>query len=229
MPHPLDNPVWHALTGPHADIALGTGLARHYPRDIAPFSAVAEDTAAAHADLAADLPPGPSVPLFRPGNEAAPPGWENVEVLPIVQMVADGVLPSRMDRHGAPDLLGAEDADAMLALVALTKPGPFARRTYLLGGFAGYRAGGQLRAMGGERLRLPGYVELSAICVDPAARGTGLGAALVSHLAQRALARGEIPFLHVFPDNPAMRLYHGLGFRERARLWVIWRRPATGA
>lgn len=47
MPHPLDNPVWHALTGPHANVALGRGAARHYPRDIAPFSAIAEPTAAA--------------------------------------------------------------------------------------------------------------------------------------------------------------------------------------
>lgn len=34
----LDNPVWHALAGPHAHIANGRGLARHYPRDMVPFS-----------------------------------------------------------------------------------------------------------------------------------------------------------------------------------------------
>jgi hypothetical protein len=37
---PLDNPVWYALTGPHANIAIGRGGARHYPRDKAPFSIV---------------------------------------------------------------------------------------------------------------------------------------------------------------------------------------------
>lgn len=58
MPHALDNPVWYALTGPQADLAVGHGLARHYPRDITPFSAIAEATAAAYADLAVDLPPG---------------------------------------------------------------------------------------------------------------------------------------------------------------------------
>jgi hypothetical protein len=30
---PLDNPVWYALTGPHAHFATGQGKARHYPRD----------------------------------------------------------------------------------------------------------------------------------------------------------------------------------------------------
>ena len=43
--NPLDNPVWYALTGPHANIAIGRGGARHYPRDKAPFSAIAEPLA----------------------------------------------------------------------------------------------------------------------------------------------------------------------------------------
>ena len=54
--NPLDNPIWHALEGPHGRHALGRGLARHYPRDIAPFSAIAEASAAAYSDLANDLP-----------------------------------------------------------------------------------------------------------------------------------------------------------------------------
>jgi ribosomal protein S18 acetylase RimI-like enzyme len=78
--------------------------------------------------------------------------------------------------------------------------------------------------MGGERFRLPGFVELSAISVHPDARGAGLGSAITLHLTRLALARGQIPFLHVFPDNPAVALYRRLGFRERTRLWVIWRR-----
>jgi hypothetical protein len=36
-------------------------------------------------------------------------------------------------------------------------------------------------------------------------------------------------FLHVFPDNPAASLYARLGFSERARPWVIWRRPFPAA
>ena len=82
--------------------------------------------------------------------------------------------------------------------------------------------------MGGERFRLPGFVELSAICVHPDARGAQLGSAITLHLTHLALARNETPFLHVLPDNPAVALYHRLGFRERARLWVIWRRVIAG-
>ena len=54
MDYLLDNPVWHALTGPHAEFAIGNGRARHYPRDIVPFSAIAEATPEAYRDLAFD-------------------------------------------------------------------------------------------------------------------------------------------------------------------------------
>jgi ribosomal protein S18 acetylase RimI-like enzyme len=229
MGHLLDNPIWHALTGPHATLALGRGRARHYPRDVAPFSAILEPTRAAYADLAADLPAGLEARLFRPAEEATPPGWETMISRPIVQMLAEAApggtgeadvkLPIRA--------LGAGDAADMLALARVAEPGPFGLRTALLGGYVGVRepADGRLVAMAGERFRPPGYVELSAICVHPEARGRGLGAALTRHILRRAAARGEVPFLHVFPDNPAACLYARLGFRERARLWVLWRRP----
>jgi hypothetical protein len=44
-------------------------------------------------------------------------------------------------------------------------------------------------------------------------------------LARAASARGEVPFLHVYPNNPAAALYTRLGFVIRATLWVLWRRP----
>lgn len=232
MEHLLDNPVWHALTGPHAALALGRGLARHYPRGAAPFSAVAEPSASAYADLGADLPAGLEARLFRPVEEAAPPGWETISARPIVQMVADDPPDGAEETEAGLPVrsLGADDASDMLALAEAAKPGPFGPRSALLGGYVGVRdPAGRLVAMVGERFRLPGHVELSAICVHPEARGSGLGGVLTRHLARRALARGEAPFLHVFPDNPAAGLYARLGFRERATLWVIWRRPAGGA
>ena len=119
----------------------------------------------------------------------------------------------------------------MLALVKTTNPGPFASRTCELGVYVGIRdpRDGQLIAMGGERFRLESHVELSAIAVHPAARGRGLGATITAHLARAAIARGEVPFLHVFPDNPALGLYRRLGFSKRATLWVLWRRPVESS
>lgn len=220
--HPLDNIVWTALTTAHRHLATGAGLARHYPRDMAPFAAISAATPQAYADLAQHLA-GHEARLFRPQEEPTPPGWETLSARPILQMVAD---VQQVESAAGSIPLGPDDIPDMLALAEIAKPGPFSARTALLGDYIGIRdAGGQLVAMAGERFRCPGHVELSAICVAPAARGRGLGGLLTRHLMQAAFARGESPFLHVFPDNPAARLYEKCGFAIRARHWVIWRRP----
>jgi ribosomal protein S18 acetylase RimI-like enzyme len=230
--NPLDNPAWSALTGPHAHLALGRGAARHYPRDVAPFSAIAEPTEAAYTDLAADLAPGFEARLFRPQEECAPPGWETLSARPIMQMVADlSSLPAMLPGESDILPLGPGDASDMLELAKLARPGPFAARTRLLGRYVGIRdsATGRLVAMAGERFCMRGHVELSAIAVHPDARRRGYGAALTAGLARAAFARGTVPLLHVYADNPAASLYARLGFGERRKLWVLlWRRLAPG-
>lgn len=229
MHSPLDNPVWHALTGPQAGFAIGHGAARCYAPDVAIFAAIADATPAAYADLAAHLTPGQKVILFRPSHEPLPPNWEAVDARPLEQMILPS--PHTLPRTALAGLetvsLGLTDAPDMLGLVAVTKPGPFAARTVALGRYIGVRdANGRLIAMAGERMRLPGHVEVSAICVHPDVRGRGLGAALIQEIARAAFARGEIPFLHVWVENPAKLLYRRLGFRLRAKLWILVRRPA---
>jgi ribosomal protein S18 acetylase RimI-like enzyme len=219
----LDNPVWHALNGPHQMHAIGRGAARHYPRDMAPFSAIAEPSLAAYADLAADLPSQAEARLFRPTVEPLPDGWEELDRFAMLQMVASGA--SRAS-GGTPSTLSMADLPAMLDLVAATKPGPFGPRTPLLGRYLGVWQGDRLVAMAGERLRVPGHVELSAICVHPEARGRGYAATLTLHLMRLAFHGGEVPFLHVRPDNVgAVALYRRLGFATRRKLVVLWRRP----
>lgn len=60
--------------------------------------------------------------------------------------------------------LGAADVPEMLALADATRPGPFWRRTHELGRYVGVRDGGRLVAMVGERLRPPGWTEISGVC-----------------------------------------------------------------
>jgi ribosomal protein S18 acetylase RimI-like enzyme len=227
--HPLDNVVWAALTSCHAGVARGRGAARHYPRDMAPFAAIATPSAEAYRDLAADLAPDAEARLFRPIDEPTPSGWETLSVRPILQMVAaDPDLPAVDDAAIAP--LGVADAAAMMALAAAAKPGPFGARTVLLGSYLGVRdADGRLIAMAGERFRLPGYTEVSAVAVHPDARRRGFAQALTVRLMRRIRERGAVPFLHVFSDNPAAALYARWGFRERARHRVVWRRPVGWA
>ncbi len=104
----------------------------------------------------------------------------------------------------------------MVELTALTKPGPFGPRTHELGHYVGIRDGGKLVAMAGERLKVPGYTEVSAVCTHPDHLGKGYAAALISEVMRAIRERGETPFLHVRAHNRrAIAVYERLGFRIR--------------
>ena len=225
----LDNPVWHALTGPHRPFAIGSGSARQYPRDMAPFSGLRDGSSKAYADLARDLPAGTEARLFRLMDEPLPEGWEKLDAFPMLQMVARRMPEAAKADEAKPAVLSSNDTSAMLGLVDVAKPGPFGPRTCELGRYLGIRQDGNLVAMAGERLRLPGYVELSGIATHPRARGRGLASILTRSLMRAAFDRGEVPLLHVRIGNPAIALYQRLGFEIRREIWVLWRRPHSDA
>lgn len=119
--------------------------------------------------------------------------------------------------------LGAADVPGILALIELTKPGPFRPRTIELGDYYGVFAGddrdGELVAMAGERMQTPEFTEVSAVCTHPSVRGQGLAGALTSRVAAGIAARGQTPVLHVAETNEnARRVYLRLGFEVRRRL-----------
>ncbi|MFH9660997.1 GNAT family N-acetyltransferase [Streptomyces sp. NPDC017248] len=214
-PHVLDNPARASLTGPHAHFAERRGRVLRYPLDVSPWLALPDEPDARDwADLAALAGPGAGVPL--PGFRGeVPEGWEITQRVEGVQYVDDG-LAAAPDPEAVP--LGPADVPEMLDLVARTRPGPFLPRTVELGTYLGIRRDGALIAMAGERLRPPGWTEISAVCTDPAFRGEGLASRLVLAVAYGIRERGETPFLHTGAGNThAIRLYESLGFRLRRR------------
>jgi predicted GNAT family acetyltransferase len=109
----------------------------------------------------------------------------------------------------------------MIALVELTKPGPFGTRTHELGTFLGIKVDGRLVAMTGERMKPGNYTEMTAVCVHPSHRGRGYAQALLGAVGRGIVARGESPFLHVFTSNEsAIALYRKQGMKIRRRLHV---------
>jgi uncharacterized RmlC-like cupin family protein/ribosomal protein S18 acetylase RimI-like enzyme len=210
----LDNPAWAALNGAHARFAEWSGHVVRYDPDVAPFLAVPpepEDPEQVWADIVTLVGPGAVVVI--PGTTSPPPGWAVVSRTPGVQLVDDGVAAAPFDEALE---LTAADVPEMLALVERTEPGPFRPRTIELGSYLGIRREGALIAMAGERLRPPGWTEISAVCTDAAFRGQGLGTRLVLAVAAGIRARGETPFMHAAGHNTgAIRLYESLGFRLR--------------
>lgn len=206
------NPVWHALNTSHRHFAVSAGETVRYPASVAPFAALHHPTETALRDLSGLLAPDEYV-------------WLCADQLPSIselrceatmqclQMVLceDAEVP---ELPGAIVPLTCADAEAMVALTDLAFPGFFRARTCEMGDYFGIRIGGDLIAMGGERMMLDGYAEISGVCTHPAHRGKGLAVGLIRHLARKHRREGEISWLHVGAENSrAIALYTRLGFR----------------
>ena len=222
----LDNPVYAALCGPHARFAEASGRARRYAADVAPFFGMPSPPSAEDWRDAGTL--------FAPDTYAAlwlddgglPDDWRAVMEFDLVQMVGERVTGAECP-HAVP--LGAADVAEMLELVAETEPGPFLARTVELGDYLGIRDGGELVAMAGERFRVEGWTEISAVCTRPSHRGQGLASQLIGALVAAIQSRSEGVFLHVLASNTtAIRLYEQLGFRIRLKGSITVVGPTMG-
>ena len=226
--HPLDRPVWAALTSRQSGLALGNAHAVRIDAAYGLFAAAANPSPASLAALAAILPDDGQVGMVEAADWPQVPGVVNQPPVGVTQMIAGALTTVPPDGFAIVDLT-EDDAAEMFALARLTQPGPFFEHTHRLGDFVGVkvggvkvggvRAGGRIAAMAGERLKLPGFTEVSAVCTHPDHRGHGYAQALMGVVAGRIEARGETPFLHVYPHNVgAIRLYQHLGYRIRAQM-----------
>jgi predicted GNAT family acetyltransferase len=209
---PLDLPARSALYGRHAGFAVVCGGARRYHPEVGVFATIDGDAPEVLADLAALVAAHGDVAFLEAAVPPIGPGLRIVSQDLGVQMVCAELRPGTLsDVPIRP--LGDRDAGAMLALATLTEPGPFFARTHQLGDFVGIEQDGRLLAMAGERMKPDGGTEISGVCTHPEARGRGYARALISAVATRILARGEVPFLHAYASNEgAIALYRALGF-----------------
>ncbi len=215
----LQNPVWNALSTTQAAFGEGNDLAKRFLPDFAPFVTILEPSKQAFEALSDILKPGGVGAWFTSSKPSIPNGWKIVFQSEVLRMVCENPQPvPKLELQ----LLTQNDLPAMLELVALTKPGPFSERTIELGDYYGIFANQQLVAMTGERLKMPGFTEISTVCTHPDFQSRGYAKALLHHVASTILARGEIPFLHVMAENTnAIKTYQTLGFTTNCHTEVL--------
>jgi ribosomal protein S18 acetylase RimI-like enzyme len=221
--HPLDNPIWHSLRTGHSELAVGDGLARCYPADIGPLSGTADQSTEAYEALRILAGTRGVVGIFLEEPYQPRAGWSLLRGGPLTQMIFNGSGAAAEQPSLPPEvtlrLLTHDDVPAMVELAELAEPGPFRRRTAALGTFFGIFDSERLLAMAGQRMRPAGFIEVSAVCTHPDARGHGYAQILTSCVVDDILPRNAVPFLHSLAENlSAIRIYERCGFVHRRAL-----------
>jgi GNAT superfamily N-acetyltransferase len=227
----LDNPIWNSLLTEHGSLALSEGGARRYPPGIGPLAGAPDQSDESYEALGVLAGPGGILALFFPDPPIPGAGWSLFRGGVLTQMICREPKPGGTGQLATGvrlRRLGVADVPAMVELATLTEPGPFREKTIELGSFYGIFEGDRLLSMAGQRMRVPGFVEVSAVCTHPDARGRGYAGILMREVMRDITAEGTTPFLHAFADNPAVELYKKLGFRHRCvfQLAVIKRNEA---
>jgi ribosomal protein S18 acetylase RimI-like enzyme len=222
----LSNPYWSALCTEQAHYAIGGPLAKRFAAEVIPFAGVAHAGPDAADALRALLAPGESI-YVTSDVPLVFPGLTQVLEFAGVQMIWPEDQPIGATAETVlVEPLGDEHIPEMIALKAIAFPGYFGPRAASLGSFFGIRAEGALVAMAGERLRLPGMCEISAVCTHPGHLGKGFAAALIRHLLRAHAAENTRSFLQATARNArAIALYERLGFvKTRGLVWRELRR-----
>lgn len=209
----LERPIWTSLSANHKTFAVGTKRAMRFSPEVSSLGAIFDDSDESLVELGELVSKHGSIITGQTTPINCPPGTRLTSELDFCQMRADTLLNPTVADHPV-ERLDAQDADEMLALAQLTKPGPFSLRTHRLGEYWGIRSEGKLVAMAGERLKQGAFVEVSGVCTHPDFVGQGMALSLCWKLTQRIFKRQATAYLHVASANEgAISVYRKLGYR----------------
>jgi ribosomal protein S18 acetylase RimI-like enzyme len=211
----LDNPVWHALQTAHLEFAIGTPSIQRYPAHFLPFIGYEQSATNPLPDILPWM--APAEKAFMVGDlPPIPDSWSVLTTLDCAQMICTTPLPAPVKEPAEIVQLSLEDRIEMIALITSIQPGFFKSGTLLLGNYYGIKVQGKLVAMAGERLKMTGFTEVSAVCTHPDFTGKGFALQLTAHVCKNICEQGSIPFLHVLNTNArAIKVYELLGFTKR--------------
>ena len=218
MTHLLDNPAWNALNTGNRNLSSGNEQVKLFPEDVAPFAGLKEFSHSNFNLLYDLLPATRSVAIVTATDIEIPDNWKIVYNTKLFQMVCNNQERFSVNTDKLVALQNS-NVPAMLALTALTNPGPFYNNTIRFGNYSGIFDDNKLVALTGFRLSVGKFKELSAVCTHPGYLGKGYASTLIKHTANTILDLGCTPFLHVKTDNTnAIKLYNHLGFFTRSEM-----------
>jgi GNAT superfamily N-acetyltransferase len=214
----LDNPVWYSLFETHKKKALNFGEMKFYDPDYCSFGGFTEveNTATALAEYS-KLSSGFFIFGAKP---ILPNSLKLKNELVCLQMIIE----SKIEEKFQDEIVKLNEAhlDDLLGLVKIVYPEYFKPKTASLGDYYGIYKKNQLVAVTGERMRMDGFIEVSAVITHPDYTGKGYAKQLVTHVANAIFDKNNTPFLHVSEANfGAIKLYEKLGFRTRRKI-SIW-------
>jgi predicted GNAT family acetyltransferase len=220
----LDNPIWTALTTRHTELAEGDDIAKRYLPAFTTLAGLKEETEAAFASLARITNKTQRIGLCSLNDFSVPSMWICSAKFLVAQMICREL---KECKSYPMETLTHADVPEMKELVMQTQPGPFSDRTIDFGTFLAIKENGKIVAMAGQRMKLPGYDEVSAVCTHPDHQGKGYARALVHEISKRIVAAGNTPILHVRSENPAgIKSYEAVGFKTRREFYFGVLKPA---
>jgi predicted GNAT family acetyltransferase len=211
--HILDNPVFNALSTGDSHLGTGTEHVKYFDKEVSPYAGIKDEYQNGFEDLHQLLPAGRNILYATRTKISEPVGWKMIAEIEGLQFVFDS---AKSIVHNEVDLvpLDHKHVNEMIALAKLTKPGPFDNRTIEFGSYFGIFENEKLVAMTGQRLHVPGFSEVSAVCTHPLNIGKGYAGILLEHQIDMICRSGKRPFLHVRSDNDrAISLYERTGFK----------------
>lgn len=209
----LDNPAWYGLHETHKNFAIGIDGLKCYEKNIVAFAAwdTSNINGLKHLDKLID----PNESFFIIGEMSELPSNYLIErSIVCLQMICTTEISINTSANIVQ--LHEKEADQMAALTQLVMPGYYKYDTRLMGDYYGITDNNELLAMAGERIRLNGLTEVSAVVTHPAFTGRTYAQQLVAKVVNKNLAAGNIPFLHTGQKNlRAISMYEYLGFKKR--------------
>lgn len=218
----LDNPAWFSLNETHQSFAIGDGEIKFYQPQVCPFGGIDSK----HPDLISFFKKHLELnSFFIIGDKPIEtPDLVLEKELVCLQMVCP--IPIKMQFTENIILLKELHKKPLTDLVNLVQPGYFKEGTWLMGNYYAIYKNEQLVSVAGERMKMDGFTEISAVVTHPDFTGKGFAKQLVAHAANKNFEHHRMPYLHVAETNTAaVGLYKKLGFvtRRKISFWKLKR------